>query len=70
MLLGLRLRSACARALLKEPVATSRPPSDEGGLLFVAPLSPGAVVRASRPHLRGQDALAPAGKMPALPPRP
>ena len=28
---------------------------------------PAAVVGASRPHLRGQDALATAGKMPALP---
>jgi len=28
---------------------------------------PAAVVGASRPHPRGQDALATAGKMPALP---
>src|ERR1700674_4868509 len=34
--------------------------------ILVAPPSPAAVMGASRPHRRGQDALATAGKMPAL----
>jgi hypothetical protein len=46
--------------------STSSDFGDLGGKKQCSAAVPAAVVGASRPHRRGQDALATAGKMPAL----